>query len=64
MKHLRRISGLAIAAVGATMLAAVACEIFVCAREQALQYLGFGIIFGLMLVATGAAVSMPSDTGS
>lgn len=61
MKLLRRVSGLMITAVGVAMLAAVAWAIFVSASEDVLQYLGFGIIFGLMAVATGAAVAMPSD---
>ncbi|MCS4089006.1 hypothetical protein [Rhizobium sp. BK176] len=61
MKLMRRVSGLVITAVGVATLAAVAWAIFVSASEGVLQYLGFGIIFGLMAVATGAAIALPSD---
>jgi uncharacterized YccA/Bax inhibitor family protein len=61
MRFFKRVSGLAITAIGVAMLAAAAWAIFVSASEDVLQYLGFGIIFGLMAVATGAAIAMPSD---
>jgi hypothetical protein len=61
MRLLRRVLGLVITGIGGAMLAAVAWAIFVSASEDALQYLGFGIIFGLMAVATGTAIAMPSD---
>jgi hypothetical protein len=46
------------------MLAAVGWAIFVTASEDSLQYLGFGIIFGLMAIAVGAVIAIPSDIRS
>jgi hypothetical protein len=47
------------AAVGLAMLFSVGWAIYVYGREDALDYLGFGIVVGLMLFAAGTTVAIP-----
>lgn len=61
MKLALKALGSTFAFAGFGMLLFVGIALFGESAETALQYLGFGVIFGLLLVAVGLTMAMPDE---